>query len=76
MEQFGHMNRTLCDQLEAIDAELVELAWVTDVLAWWVTAMLELKHEVIRVLMDITIEYTGGPQAKFNPEFVTVEWKI
>ncbi|WKS62074.1 hypothetical protein NLL39_09195 [Corynebacterium accolens] len=86
MEQFGRMNRTLADQLEAIDAELVELAGaggvlaelagVADVRAWWATATLELKREVIRTLMTITIEHTGGPQAKFNPEFVTVEWKI
>lgn len=86
MEQFGRMNRTLADQLEAIDAELVELAaaggvlaelaGVTDVRAWWAAATLELKRELIRALMTITVEHTGGAQTKFNPEFVTVEWKI
>jgi len=86
MDQFGRMNKALTDQLEAIDAELVELAGaggvlsevagVADVRAWWVTATLELKRELIRALMTITIEHTGGPQSKFNPKFVTVDWKV
>lgn len=68
MEQFGRMNRTLTDQLETIDAELVELAGaggvlaevagVVDVREWWVTATLELKRELIRALMTITVEVT------------------
>lgn len=86
MEQFGRMNRALTDQLEAIDAELVELAGaggvlaelagVADVRAWWVTATLELKRELIRALMAITVEVTPRAQNKFNPEYVTVEWKV
>lgn len=85
MDQFGRMNKALTDQLEAIDAELVELAGaggvlsevagVADVRAWWVTATLELKRELIRALMTITIEGTPPVQYKFNPEYVTVDWK-
>ena len=86
MEQFGRMNRTLTDQLEAIDAELVELAGaggvlaelagVADVRKWWATATLELKRELIRALMTITVEVTPPVQNRFNPEYVTVEWKV
>lgn len=86
IDQFGRMNKGLTDQLAAIDAELVELAGaggvlaelaeVADVRAWWVTATLELERELIRALMTITIEGTPPVQYKFNPEFITVEWKI
>lgn len=86
MGQFGRMNRALADQLEAIDAELVELAGaggvlaevagVADVRTWWVTATLDLKRELIRALMTITVEVTPPAQNKFNPEDVTVKWKV
>lgn len=86
MEQFGRMNRALVDQLEASDRALVELAGaggvltelagVTDIVAWWSTSTLELKREVIRSLLNITLEAVPHGRGKFNRDAVHIEWKV
>ena len=46
-----------------------------DVRQWWVDASLDMRREVIRTLLTVTVEVTPRHQNRFNPEYVTVEWK-
>lgn len=86
MEQFGRMNVAIGEQLAAVEGELVDLSGAGDALteaaksedvnAWWTTAPLDLRREVIRSLMAITVLHTPGPQARFNPEYIDVQWLV
>lgn len=86
MEQFGRMNVAIGKQLAAVESELVDLSGAGDALteaaksedvnAWWTTAPLDLRREVIRSLMAITVLHTPGPQARFNPEYIDVQWLV
>lgn len=85
MDQFGRMNAAIGAQLAAVEGQLVDLAGqdnalgalaaVDDVRQWWVDASLDMRREVIRTLLTVTVEVTPRHQNRFNPEYVTVEWK-
>lgn len=71
MEQFGRMNVAIGEQLAGVEGELVDLSGAGDALteatrseditAWWATAPLDLRREVVRYLMAARVLTPATP---------------
>lgn len=85
-EQFKRMNRDLLSRLEDVEAQieavsdhgnpLAQLRDVTDMTAWWATAELAVRREVLAALVTVYVKPGAKSGRSFEPEFLRLEWKV